>query len=148
MSYLILRADVPDEFFAPITFTRANGDQILTEFDQRFRRMGVLYGELSAEDPLTPLDPSLSRVSHVIDDVFWVGNELQATIRVLRTQRGNELQALLAADIVHFRPRLAGYRAGTTLNIKHFFTIDAHPGARDPFFIARLRGRKLARILQ
>ena len=147
MSYLVLRADYPDEFNPDRFYTKAMGEQIRQQYHQRLNSAGVVYGECRSSTEGT-LETSLSRVSHTVEDLFWQGPELHATIRVLRTQSGNELKTLLDEGWVHFSVRgLGSIKANGEVVIDRLFAIDALPGARDPFFVQKLRRAKLERIL-
>ena len=55
------------------------------------------------------IDIDLSKVSHIVESIDIVDNELRVGVRVLGTPAGESLQKLLADGGISFRPRGIGF---------------------------------------
>ena len=104
----------------------------LTELLNRKSQMGVVYGEFDHPDVF---DTSLSRVSHTIENAFYVKeqNVVKGEIRLLNTHWGKEAKALVDDGCPIFvSSRAAGItESDGTVTVKKLFTYDA---VADPGF--------------
>ena len=114
----------------------------LQELNERIKVLGAVYGEFDHPDAF---DISLSRISHVLEDVRFnqEKNRIDGSIRLLSTHYGKEAQALVQDKCPIFvSSRAAGVtESDGTVTIKKLFTYDA---VADPgFSSARMELRSL-----
>jgi hypothetical protein len=104
----------------------------VSELLERKKTMGVIYGEFDHPDVF---DTSLSRVSHTVENVFYVKekNRVDGEIRLLSTHWGREAKALVDDGCPIFvSSRAAGItESDGTVTVKKLFTYDA---VADPGF--------------
>ncbi len=120
-------------------------DKFLPHLDELIKRknqLGVVYGEFDHPDVF---DTSLSRVSHTIENAFFVKetNVVKGEIRLLNTHWGKEAKALVDDGCPIFvSSRAAGItESDGTVTVKKLFTYDA---VADPgFSSARMEVKSL-----
>lgn len=127
-------------------YTREELEPHIQEFLNRKNTLGVIYGEFDTPDSL---DTSLSRVSHIIEDVWFDQNKLMGKVRILNTRWGNEVRELVDDGIpIVVRPRSAGtVDSNGYVKIKKLFTFDIYTKDKDAFYdITELRKEKLNKL--
>ena len=98
-SQFVIAADTPN----------ANGriytKECLEQVVAKFKKDGTMLGELEASNKASV---SFSQVSHVVDDIRLVDNNLVADITVLDTPCGEKLKELLSLGEVSFHLKGVG----------------------------------------
>lgn len=126
-------------------YTREELEPHIQEFLNRKNSLGVIYGEFDTPDGL---DISLSRVSHVIEDVWFDQNKLMGKVRILNTFYGKEVRELIDDGIaIVVRPRSADTVDSNGYVIEKLFTFDIYTKDKDAFYdITELRKEKLNKL--
>lgn len=132
-------------------YTRENLEEHVQDFLYRKSSLGEIYGELNHPDSL---DTNLSRISHIIDSIWFDNNKLMGKITILNTNWGKVAQELIKDGIpLEVRPRSSGtVDSNGYVHLKKLFTFDLIEQQKDAFFgnqeIRKLKLNKLAKYFE
>jgi hypothetical protein len=127
-------------------YTKENLETHVQDFIDRKNNLGVIYGEFGHPDTA---DTSLSRVSHIIKNIWFEGNKLMGEIELLNTYYGKEAKSYIDDGITLVaRPRSAGtVDEQGYVHLEKLFTFDLIEQQNDAFYgIKELRKVKLKKL--
>ena len=133
------------------SYTRENLEEHVQHFLTRKNNMGIIYGEMDHPDSF---DVNLSRVSHIIDDIWFDNNRLMGKVTLLNTHWGKTAQELIKDGIpLEVRPRSSGtVDSSGYVHLKKLITFDLVEQQNDAFFgnqeIRKLKLNKLAKYCE
>lgn len=109
-------------------YTQEALDKIKEQLSEQIKK-GRALGELGHPDRF---EVTLNNTSHLVTDIYQEDDVLYGDIRILDTPRGRDLQNLMDADLIVFRPRSAGIvNEDGTVNIHQIYSFDAIPKSED-----------------
>jgi hypothetical protein len=112
-------------------YTKEAAEKMVSEFNKLKERGTPAYGQMGMD---SGTEISLSKISHVVNDLEFDGQSLYGEIQVLDTDAGKKLKLLLDEGQVAFRSRSIGrVNEDGTVEIDKVISYDAIPIWNDAF---------------
>ena len=112
-------------------YTKEAIEKMITDFNKIKERGTPAYGEMGMNGGT---DISLSKISHIVDELHFDGDRLYGEIKILDTDAGKKLKPLIEEGQVVFRSRSIGsVNEDGIVEVKKLISFDAIPAWEDPF---------------